>query len=140
MNVQINSNRTNSQAVRRMGFALTLTGLLALALAICGCSKKKSLEVGKSAADVQAPASTQPAPGVPGPLVLSQPAEAMVQSDGQPDFHALNRCMVRWLIANKRRPKDFDDFAATAGMPIPPPPAGKKYAIGDNMHIVLVNQ
>ena len=48
--------------------------------------------------------------------------------------------MVRWLIANKRRPKDFEDFAATAGVPIPPPPAGKKYAIGKDMHIVLVNR
>ena len=125
-----------------MAFTLTLTGLLALAVAMSGCGKKQSVAAEQSSVNTQATASTPSAPGVPGPgpLVLSQPAEAMVQADGQPDLHALNRCMVRWLIANKRRPKDFDDFAATAGMPIPPPPAGKKYAIGNNMHIVLVNQ
>jgi hypothetical protein len=66
--------------------------------------------------------------------------ETMAQPDGQSDLKALNRCMVRWLIANKRRPKDFADFAATAGVPIPPPPAGKKYVIGKDMHIVLVSR
>lgn len=66
--------------------------------------------------------------------------ETIAQPDGQADIKALNRCLVRWLIANKRRPKDFADFAATAGVPIPPPPAGKQYAIGKNMHIVLVDR
>ena len=121
--------------------SLALTGLLALALAICGCSKKKSSEAAKSSADTQVTSPTQPAPGAagPGPQVLKQP-EAVAQSDGQTDLHALNRCLIRWLIANKRRPKDFADFAATAGVPIPPPPAGKQYVIGKNMHIVLVDR
>jgi predicted small lipoprotein YifL len=123
------------------GTSLVLTGLLALTLTICGCGKKKPLEAANSSGATQTPSSTQPtlgAPG-PGPQVLRQP-ETIAQPDGQTDLHALNRCLVRWLIANKRRPKDFADFAATAGVPIPPPPAGKQYAIGTNMHIVLVNQ
>jgi hypothetical protein len=66
--------------------------------------------------------------------------ETIVQPDGQPDIHALNRCLVRWLIANKRRPKDFADFAATSGVAIPPPPAGKRYVIGKDMHILLVDR
>jgi hypothetical protein len=120
---------------------LTLTGLLALALAICGCGKKQSPAAENAPADTQAAALTQPAPGAigRGPRVLKQP-ETIVQPDGQTDLTALNRCLVRWLIANKRRPKDFEDFAATAGVPIPPPPAGKQYVIGKDMHIVLVNR
>lgn len=123
------------------GASLVLTGLLALALVVCGCGRKKSLAAAKSSDASQAPSSTQPATGAPGPgpQVLRQP-EAVVQTDGQTDLHALNRCLIRWLIANKRRPKDFADFAATAGVPIPPPPAGKQYAIGKDMHIVLVSR
>ena len=126
----------------RAAFTLiALAGLLASALAISGCSKKQSPATEKSAADTQAPSSAEPAPGAagPGPHVLKQP-ETVAQQDGQPDLHALNRCLVRWLIANKRRPKNFDDFAATAGVPIPPPPEGKQYVIGKDMHIVLVNR
>ena len=121
--------------------ALTVTALLTLTLAICGCSKKKPLEAEKTSADTQALSTTQSAPGAPGPglQVLRQP-ETVAQSDGQTDLHALNRCLVRWLIANKRRPKDFEDFAATAGVTIPPPPSGKKYVIGKDMHIALVNR
>jgi hypothetical protein len=37
-------------------------------------------------------------------------------------------------------PANFDEFAATAGVPIPPPPAGKKYFLAKDMHIQLVNQ
>jgi hypothetical protein len=123
------------------GASLVLTGLLALALVVCGCGRKKSLAAAKSSDATQAPSSTQPATGAPGPgpQALRQP-ETIAQPDGQTDLHALNRCLVRWLIANKRRPKDFADFAATAGVTIPPPPSGKKYAIGSNMHIVLVNE
>jgi hypothetical protein len=130
--------------------SLTLTGLLALA--ICGCSQKKSFEAEKSfagaqapssdtqspSADIEAPSSAQPAPGAvgPEPQVMRQPA-TIVQPDGQTDMKELNRCLLRWLMANKRRPKDFEDFAATAGVPIPPPPAGKQYVIGKDMRIVL---
>src|SRR5208337_318236 len=118
--------------------SFVLTGLLALALTICGCNEKKSLEAVKSSADTQASSSAQLAPGAvePESQVMRQPA-AIVQKDGQPDMKELNRCLMRWLFANKRRPKDFEDFSATAGVPIPPPPAGKQYVIGKDMRIVL---
>jgi len=121
--------------------SLALIGVLALALAICGCGKKKSTGAEEASAGNQVPSSTQPAPDAvaPAPQVMRQP-ETIVQPDGQTDLKALNRCLIRWLIANKRRPNNFEDFAATAGVPIPPPPAGKQYAIGKDMHIVLVNR
>jgi hypothetical protein len=71
------------------------------------------------------------------PATIAQPDG---QPDGQPDMKELNRCLMRWLFANKRRPKDFADFAATAGVAIPPPPAGEQYVIGKDMRIVLVDR
>ena len=118
--------------------ALTLTGLLALA--ICGCSKKQSLEAEPTSAGAQIALSTQPSTGTAAPPQGILQPETIAQSDGQADIKALNRCLVRWLIANKRRPKDFEEFAATAEVPIPPPPAGQRYVIGKDMHVALVSR
>jgi hypothetical protein len=111
---------------------------LGVLLAASGCSKKTSSStttVPPPAADAQAaPTSAQSASPQPG----QQPAA--IQADGQPDLDALNRAMVRWLVGHRRVPANFDEFAATAGVTIPPPPSGKKYAIAKNMHVILVNQ
>ncbi len=65
---------------------------------------------------------------------------AAVTNSGEPDLAELNRSLLRWILANRRRPASFADFAATANVTIPPPPAGKKYVLGKNMHIQLVNE
>ena len=67
-------------------------------------------------------------------------AETKVQPASQPDLQELDRSLLRWILANRRRPNNFDDFASTAGVSIPPPPAGKKYIIAQNMHIQLVDR
>ena len=115
-------------------------GLGLVGLAVCGCSKKQPLEAETTPAVAQVAPSTQPSNGTATPPQGMWQPEAIAQSDGQADLKALNRCLVRWLIANKRRPKDFEDFAATAGMPIPPPPEGKRYVIGKDMHVALVSR
>lgn len=61
-------------------------------------------------------------------------------ANGQPDLDALDRAMVRWLVGHRRTPANFEEFAATAGVAIPPPPAGKKYMIRKDMHIALVDR
>jgi hypothetical protein len=63
-----------------------------------------------------------------------------VQANGEPDLSELDRHLRRWLVQNRRRPANFEEFAATAGIAIPPPPAGKKYVITKRMHVQLVNQ
>lgn len=68
------------------------------------------------------------------------PVAAPPPTNGQPDLSELNRAIRRWLIANRRAPKNFDDFAATAGVSIPPAPPGKKYILSQNMHVQLVDQ
>ena len=56
------------------------------------------------------------------------------------DQAELNRELRKWLLRNRRPPRDFEDFAATAGIQIAPPPDGKKYAIDKTMHVVLVKR
>jgi hypothetical protein len=117
--------------------------LLALVLGVfaatAGCSKKTS-----SATPVSPPAAeaqTSPAPSQPpSPQPAPPPGSPLVQADGQPDLSELNRRLIRWIVGNRRPPKNFEDFAATAGFTIPPPPPGKKYVIAKNMHIELVSQ
>ena len=89
-------------------------------LGAVGCSKK-------------APTATAP----PEP---TQPPTPAVQTEAQPDLPELNRSLLRWMMGHRHRPKDFEEFAATAGVTIPPPPAGKKYRIGKDLHIVLVDR
>jgi hypothetical protein len=57
-----------------------------------------------------------------------------------PDLAELDRGLLQWILRNRRRPDNFADFAATAGIHIPPPPKGKKYVIAKNMHIQLVDR
>jgi len=59
---------------------------------------------------------------------------------GQPDFPEMNRDVRRWLLRNRRAPKDFAEYAASATIQIPPPPAGKKYALDKHLHVILVSQ
>lgn len=128
-------------------FQAGLTGsiaLMILALVVCGCSKARNTtaQVPPPSADTnpvvtaQQPVYTAPAPGTPpGPG-----ATPLVAPNGQPDLHALDRTLLRWVMRNRRRPANFEDFAATAGVAIPAPPTGQKYIIAPNMHIQLVSQ
>ncbi len=68
---------------------------------------------------------------------VAVPAVTVVPNS-EPDLGELNRGLLRWLMRNHRRPANFEDFAATAGVAIPPAPAGKKYVISKDMHIQLV--
>jgi hypothetical protein len=63
-----------------------------------------------------------------------------VKPGGEPDLHALDQAMLRWLVANQRRPSSFQEFAATAGVTVPPPPSGKMYAISSSGHVILVDR
>ena len=75
-----------------------------------------------------------------GPVVAIPDAPALVKQNGEPDLHQMDQAMLRWVMANRRAPASFAEFAASAGVTIPPPPAGKKYAFSQTMHIILVNQ
>ena len=115
----------------------SLALVLGLSLFLGGC-KKAAEPVTSSVPDASQTAGTEPNRSTAQPPA-GAPAAPAVQ-DAQPDLPELNRSLLRWMMGNRRAPKNFEDFAATAGVPIPPPPAGKKYVIAKDMHIVLVNK
>jgi hypothetical protein len=52
----------------------------------------------------------------------------------------MDRELRKWIVRNRRPPKNFEDFAATAGVSIPPAPDGKKYVIDKTMHVILAKR
>ena len=125
--------------------------LLAVVTLSAGCGHK-SEQTASPAPQASADAASQPA-ATPANQAANQPAQAnqttpqaanqtaaTAAPPAEPDLGALNRALRSWVMANRRPPKSFDDFAASAGVPIPAPPPGKHYVLTGNMHIQLVNQ
>jgi hypothetical protein len=52
----------------------------------------------------------------------------------------MTRELRRWIVRNQKKPSSYEEFASSARLDAPPPPAGKKYSLSKNMKIVLVNQ
>jgi hypothetical protein len=133
------SDLFQKQAVCRVMAGLGFVVLLVMTFFSTGCSKHKS-PVAQTAID-QNTNQTAVQPPVP---VYEQPSTANPSSSAQPpaapDLKELNRNLLRWILGNRRRPQNFEEFAATANVPIPPPPAGKKYVLGKDMHIQLVDR
>jgi hypothetical protein len=93
-----------------------------------GCGKKSE----KPSSSATPPLQTTQDP--------SQPTATATNVAAAPDLGELNRDLLRWILSNRRKPASFEDFSATAGVAIPPPPAGKKYIIAKDMHIQLVDR
>jgi hypothetical protein len=56
-----------------------------------------------------------------------------------PNLQPLNQALLGWRLQNRRVPASFEEFAASAGIQIPPPPPGKKYILNSHGLISLVN-
>ena len=118
---------------------VVLVGALLLA---GGCGKKEAVQTVPPPQEKASQTAASPAPASRS-VAVSPPAPAaanLVQPDGQVDAGELQRCVIRWIVANHRRPASFEEFAATAGVAIPPPPAGKKYTLTKQMRVELVNR
>ena len=120
-------------------FCIFLAMVLALGLAglASGCGKKAEEPATPPAAAVQEP----PGPA-PGPRVAQQPAQPRtleVQEGAGADavLEQMNRELLRWIVAHRRKPASFEEFISSARLTVPPPPAGKRYVLGSNMKIVL---
>jgi len=112
--------------------------MLAGALALSGCSRKSA-----GTANAQANAQTNQVVETANAASLAQPAPAtptIAQADGQPNMAELDRVARVWMLRNHRRPSGWEDFAANAGVEIPPPPPGKKYALSRDMRVTLVDR
>ncbi|HEX3625657.1 MAG TPA: hypothetical protein VH280_09545 [Verrucomicrobiae bacterium] len=113
--------------------------LACLAAAVAGCGKAST---SASTAPSPAPVATTPAtPASTAPVPTAQPMAqtASTNSAGPTTLQSLNRAMVRWMRANHRRPRNFQEFASTANVQIPDPPPGKKYALNGRGFIILVD-
>ena len=106
----------------------------AIMIVASGCSRKPGVE--NNAQTNEVVENTNPVPAAP-----SAPISApIVQAQGQVDMAQLNRVARFWMLRNRRRPTDWDDFVAHAGVQIPLPPPGKKYVLSQNMRVTLVDQ
>lgn len=105
---------------------------------ICGCGKKNPPPPAP-AAPVETASQSAPASPPASPKVIP-PGVTLTQPDGAVDLPELQRTVIRWVVANRRRPASFEDFAATAGVAIPAPPSGKKYILTKDLHVQLVNR
>lgn len=119
----------------RIGRLARLFGPLLLGLCAAGCGKKSEASIPVTASPVQAPASSESAPT---DSAVAESPSAPAPSVSDPS--QLNRALRRWILRNQRPPTNFQDFAATAGIQIAPPPEGKKYAIDKTMHVILVKR
>src|SRR6185437_775455 len=133
-----NSSAFRTFFLRRFGLTLMMLGLMLSTIALTnGCSKKNTSSPAPSVSTAPAPTNQ--------PEAVTQPSRRQLavsapQTNCQPDLDAVQRALLRWIVGHKRRPANFEEFAASSGTPLPPPPPGKKYVILPNMHVQLVNQ
>jgi hypothetical protein len=128
---------------------MKLTLLLsALVIALAGCGSKEEAGTPTSEATPNVPASDQQQAAEPqapgdGPVALPSAGsgaagEEAKTPEGKPDLDALTRQLRGWMMSNRvGPPKSFDAWAAAAGIKVPPPPPGKKYAISKTAWVIL---
>lgn len=52
----------------------------------------------------------------------------------------LTREVRKWIVRHQRPPKNFEEFAASATVPIPPRRRAKNFALGKPMRVIVVNR
>lgn len=111
--------------------------LAAVALGSSSCGRKgEALDA--STAETHAPLA-EPIPIASdtnsAPRLALPPAENLDATLAQ-----LTREVRKWIVRHQRPPKSFEEFAASAAVQIPPAPAGKKFALGKQMRVIVVNR
>ena len=102
-------------------------------LVLAACGKKAQPEATASTPGWVPPTATNS-------TVATTSGQTPAVVPAQPDLEEITRDLRKWIVRNQRPPKSFEDFAATANTQIPPAPAGKKFAIDKQMHVILVNR
>jgi len=106
-----------------------------------GCKKQEAAPAAVAAPDAPAGSSQAvPSPRGPGPMAPA-PASVVVPDTG--DMNAtlgqLSLELRKYVVRTRSIPKTFEEFLAKSNVQPPPAPAGKKYAIQDQV-IVLVKK
>ena len=141
--MKMNSNLHWETARPSKRWQILCAGLVcANALLVAGCSKQSQSQAPSASTPPDANASQSAPPATvstPPDVNASQSVPAATVTNGQPDLRPLNQALLGWVIQNRRRPANFEEFAASANIQIPPPPPGKKYVINSHGLINLVN-
>jgi hypothetical protein len=74
------------------------------------------------------------------PAQVDSSGRPFARPNGDPDLHVLDGALLDWRFSHQRKPSSFAEFAASAGIAIPPPPAGKTYSLAANGHIILIDR
>lgn len=120
---------------------LQVSCLATMAVIMVGCGHKQAAPTAvQSVSSDQTNPPAAPEPGQPAPVPMAGAVSIPAAPDGGADLRVLNHAYIGWIVSNRRRPKDFDDFATSSGIQIPPAPAGKKYIIDKSGFIALANQ
>lgn len=133
MNMIIGSIQSGKFTLRAGVVALCLV-MLGAGVFVAGCGKSGSDSGSRGTNDIRRDTHEPPSPKVAA-------GNPLVTPTGEPDLAELNRCLLRWMVGNRRQPATFEEFAASANMTIPPPPEGMKYSIDKKTkRIVLVKR
>jgi hypothetical protein len=94
--------------------------------------------------DIASTEATNPEAAHPGPLATAPPelptpagTDEATAPSAPADLSMMTLDLHHWIGAHQRIPKNFEEYAASARAPIPPPPAGKKYAINSIYQVIL---
>lgn len=111
----------------------------AAALLAAGC-RKSAQSPPPTPQTTNASQSVSPAASESQPAAMnSSHAQTAPKSNAAPDLRPLNSALLDWRMQHRRVPANFEEFAASANIKIPPPPPGKKYIINGKGLISLVN-
>lgn len=75
----------------------------------------------------------------PGGAVMQAAPPAKADPDSGVDLAQMTRDLRRWVFSSKQRPATFEQYASDAKLKVPAAPAGKKFAISQEMRVVLVD-
>jgi len=112
-------------------------GIFLTAWIASGCKKDDSGSNQSSGASVSSPLTN---PGSGGTSTGATPSIAIADTgDVNATLHQLSLELRRFVVRTRTVPRTFEEFVAKSQAQIPPPPAGKKYAI-EGQAVVLVKR
>lgn len=130
----------NFTMTQRRLFVIGQAGLMmALAWTLTGCGGEPEATPPPAGGSNAAPDVSQYAPA-PAPQVQPQKLELPPDANSDAVLSELNYQLKRWIVRNQRVPANFEEFVSSAQIQVPPPPPGKKYVMGKQVKIELVNR
>jgi hypothetical protein len=124
----------------RQGLYLALGLGVALFAAGCGNKESSAPAAGTATSTATTTPETASTPTPERPVLAPPNPEAAAAANKKATIvQQLNRAMIGFRMQNHRNPASVEEVAAFAGIQLPPPPAGKKYALNARGLVVLVD-